>query len=461
MVVHTVRSARSKARAGRVVVALLLGVLAVALGRSAAGASASGAETRRVSLSSAGTEGDGNSYLPWISADGRFVAFTSFASNLVGGDTNGRSDAFVHDLSTGVTERVSVSSTGHQANGGSGSESISGDGRLVAFQSDASNLVGHDTNGAYDAFVRDLKTGKTRRVSLSSAGQQGNGNSYDPSISADGRFVAFYSHATNLIGHDTNRAYDIFVRNLKTHRTRRVSVSSGGRQGNDDSATPSISADGRYVAFTSLATNLIGHDTNRAYDIFVRDLKTHKTRRVSVSSSGRQGNGDAGSPYATISADGRFVAFVSYASNLVGGDTNGRYGRDVFVRDRKTGKTRRVSVSSTGHQGNAGSGSYIPSISADGRFVAFDSDASNLVGGDTNREPDVFVRDRKTGKTRRVSVSSAGHQATGGIGGNPIHPSISADGRFVAFDSFASNLVDGDTNGLPGGEDVFVRGPLP
>jgi Tol biopolymer transport system component len=403
MVVHTVRSARSKARAGRVVVALLLGVLAVALGRSAAGASASGAETRRVSLSSAGTEGDGNSYLPWISADGRFVAFTSFASNLVGGDTNGRSDAFVHDLSTGVTERVSVSSTGHQANGGSGSESISGDGRLVAFQSDASNLVGHDTNGAYDAFVRDLKTGKTRRVSLSSAGQQGNGNSYDPSISADGRFVAFYSHATNLIGHDTNRAYDIFV----------------------------------------------------------RDLKTHKTRRVSVSSSGRQGNGDAGSPYATISADGRFVAFVSYASNLVGGDTNGRYGRDVFVRDRKTGKTRRVSVSSTGHQGNAGSGSYIPSISADGRFVAFDSDASNLVGGDTNREPDVFVRDRKTGKTRRVSVSSAGHQATGGIGGNPIHPSISADGRFVAFDSFASNLVDGDTNGLPGGEDVFVRGPLP
>src|SRR5262249_46227473 len=141
--------------AGRVVVVLVLGVLAVPLGPSAAGATSSGAETQRASISSAGTEGDGNSYLPWISADGRFVAFTSFASNLVGGDTNGRSDAFVHDLSTGVTERVSVNSAGHQANGGSGSESISADGRLVAFQSDASNLVGHDTNGAYDAFVRD------------------------------------------------------------------------------------------------------------------------------------------------------------------------------------------------------------------------------------------------------------------------------------------------------------------
>src|SRR3989440_488453 len=179
--------------------------------------------------------------------------------------------------------------------------------------------------------------------------------------------------------------------------TKRVSVDSLGAQGIGDSEGPSISADGRFVAFYSSAANLVGSDTNGVRDVFVRDRKTGKTTRVSVDSHGAQGNGDSEGP--SISADGRFVAFLSSASNLVGGDTNGV--RDVFVRDRKTGKTRRVSVDSHGAQGKGAS--FVPSISANGRFVAFSSVANNLVGGDTNTASDVFVRDRKTGKTRRGS----------------------------------------------------------
>ena len=227
---------------------------------------------------------------------------------------------------------------------------------------------------------------KTKRVSLSSAGAEGNRGSSFPSISADGHFVAFESSASNLVGGDTNDFGDVFVRNRWSGKTKRVSVSSAGAQGNLGSARASISAGGRFVAFEAAAWNLVGGDTNGESDVFVRDRRTGKTRRVSVSSAGAEGNG--GSSRASISADGRFVAFYSFASNLVGGDTNGSF--DVFVRNRWTGKTKRVSVSSAGAEGN--NDSFSPSISADGRFVAFHSFASNLVGGDTNGFGDVFVR---------------------------------------------------------------------
>jgi Tol biopolymer transport system component len=290
-------------------------------------------------------------------------------------------------------------------------------------------------------------TPKTRRVSVSSAGAEGNNWSYYPSISADGRFVAFSSDASNLVAGDGNGTSDVFVRDRATGKTRRVSVSSAGAEGNNASYDPSISADGRFVAFHSDASNLVAGDGNGTSDVFVRDRATGKTRRVSVSSAGAEGNGDS---YASsISADGRFVAFHSNASNLVAGDGNGT--SDIFVHDRATGKTRRVSVSSAGAQGNGAS--YNPSISADGRFVAFHSNASNLVAGDGNGTTDVFVHDRATGKTRRVSVSSAGAEGNGAS----YNPSISADGRFVAFESSASNLVAGDGNGT---SDIFVRGPL-
>src|SRR4051794_1659284 len=240
--------------------------------------------------------------------------------------------------------------------------------------------------------------GSTERVSVGPGGRQADGDSFFPSISADGRFVAFYSYATNLVPGDTNGQLDGFVRDRLKGTTERVSVGPGGRQGDGPSSLPSISGDGRFVTFRSGATNLVSGDTNGRTDVFVRDRLKGTTERVSVSSSGAQGDDD--SDWASISSDGRFVAFMSAATNLVKGDTNracdeeGTCSPDVFVRDRLKGTTERVSVSSSGKQTSSGSFSYFPSISGDGRFVAFGSDATNLVPGDTNREGDIFVRDR-------------------------------------------------------------------
>jgi Tol biopolymer transport system component len=296
--------------------------------------------------------------------------------------------------------------------------------------------VAGDTKGSWQVFVRDYTTGATTRVSVAVAGGRGNSNSLEPSISADGRFVAFSSRASNLVAGDTNRSEDIFVRDRTTGATTRVSVDGAGNQVNGDSERPSISADGRLVAFASEADNLVAGDTNGLEDVFVRDRATGAITRVSVDGAGNQAN--SGSHYPSISADGRFVAFHSAADNLVAGDTNGL--EDVFVRDRTTGATTQVSVAGAGNQGN--SDSFVPSISADGRFVAFGSTADNLVAGDTNGYADVFIHDRQTGATTRVSVDNAGNQGNS----HSFGPSISADGRFVAFYSLAHNLVAGDTN---------------
>src|SRR4028118_331258 len=400
-----------------------------------------------ISVDSAGNQGNSFSGFPSISADGRFVAFSSGASNLVPGDTNDTNDIFVRDRLTNTTTLVSVDSAGNQANSDSDNPSISADGRFVAFYSDASNIVPGDTNDTNDIFVRDRLTNTTTLVSVDSAGNQANSDSDNPSISADGRFVAFYSDASNIVPGDTNDTNDIFVRDRLTNTTTLVSVDSAGNQANSDSDNPSISADGRFVAFYSDASNIVPGDTNDTNDIFVRDRLTNTTTLVSVDSAGNQANSDSDNP--SISADGRFVAFYSDASNIVPGDTNDT--NDIFVRDRLTNTTTRVSVDSAGNQANSDSNS--PSISADGRFVAFYSDASNIVPGNTNSSRDIFVRDRLTNTTTRVSLDSAGNQANN----SSRDPSISADGRFVAFVSFASNLVPGDTNR---DFDIFVRDTL-
>jgi uncharacterized repeat protein (TIGR01451 family) len=405
-----------------------------------------GGETTRVSVASDGNEANGRSSNPSLSADGRHVAFTSFASNLVPGDTNGGYDVFVHDRETGETTRVSVASDGMQANSGSSNPSISACGRYVAFDSHASNLVPGDTNGIWDVFVYDRETGETTRVSVASDGSQGNGYSQHPSISSGGRHVAFISWASNLVPGDTNEVNDVFVHDRATGETIRVSVASDGAQANGESHNPSISADGRHVAFTSFASNLVPGDTNGGYDVFVHDRETGETTRVSVASDGTEAN--YGSHYPSISADGRYVAFDSDASNLVPGDTN--WHTDVFVHDRETGETTRVSVASDGTEAN--SGSSHPSISVDGQYVAFTSWASNLVPGDWNDTIDVFLYDRETGETTRVSVASEGTEANDGS----LNPSISAGGHYVAFGSDASNLVPEDTNETM---DVFVHGP--
>ncbi len=229
-----------------------------------------------MSVATDGTEADGVSYTSAISADGRFVAFYSGATNLVSGDTNGTTDVFVHDRQTGTTERVSVATGGGQADNGSfGPPAISADGRFVAFYSNATNLVGGDTNSKYDIFVHDRQTGTTERVSVATGGGQATDSSQSPAISADGRFVTFYSNATNLVGGDTNGAADVFVHDRQTGTTERVSVATGGGQATGgDSYDPAISADGRFVAFDSAATNLVSGDSNSSDDMFVHDRGT-------------------------------------------------------------------------------------------------------------------------------------------------------------------------------------------
>jgi Tol biopolymer transport system component len=402
--------------------------------------------TERVSVASASMEANQRSYAPSISHDGRFVAFYSYASNLVENDTNGEPDVFVRDRQTGTTVRVSISSNEDQANGGSHAPFISADGRFVAFYSYASNLIGGDTNNCADIFVHDRDAKSTERVSVASNGVQGNDDSFlRLAISADGRFVAFYSEASNLVNDANGHIEDIFVHDRITGTTTCTSIDSSGNQGGNFSDYPSMSANGRFVAFLSWST-LVTDDYNAVGDVYVHDRETSITTRVSVHSDGTEAN--APSYHPSISADGRYVAFHSAASNLVDYDTNGY--RDVFVHDRQTQTTTLVSVDSNGLQGN--NYSIDPSISPDGGKVAFCSLAHNLVSADANEIDDVFVHDRRMKVTMRVSVDSSGNEADN----YSDHPSLSRGGRYVAFASQASNLVTNDTNAH---RDIFVHIP--
>lgn len=428
---------------GLMLVAVMLPLVAVV---GPAGAAVG--DTVRVSVASDGTEGDDFSHKPSISSDGLIVAFSSNSANLVDDDGNPNGDVFVHDRNTGTTTLVSVASGGGPSAGGASTVwDLTPDGRHVAFMSGAENLVDGDTNGQTDVFVHDRVTVTTSRVSVATGGVQatspsGFSHSEFPSISADGRHVVFLSGATNLVEGDTNGQVDVFVHDRVTATTTRVSVDSAGTQGDGPSphgggGPPAISADGRYVAFVSDATNLVDSDTNSAPDVFVHDRNTGTTTRVSVSTDG--GQAGAVSDRVAISGDGRHVAFTSRASNLVVGDTNDVY--DVFVHDRMAQTTERVSVASNGGQ-SAGGGNTRPAITADGRHVAFSSSASDLVAGDTNGSTDVFVHDRVTGATTRSSLDSAGVQGNQ----QSTNVDITDDGASVAFESDATNLVAGDTN---------------
>lgn len=415
-----------------------------------------GGTTEVVSLK--GADVQGNNYSLYVSAsqDGRYVAFTSYAFNLVAGDTNSQSDIFVRDRQTGQTVRVSVSTGGLQANGYI--SQISGNGRYVAFSSSSSNLVTGDNNGVDDIFVRDRDTDgnevfdepggvSTVRVSVYGDGTQGNSESQYPAISGDGRYVAFRSAASNLVSGDTNGEPDIFVRDRDTDgdgefdepcwvSTVRVSVAGDGTQGNGASFFPVISSNGRYVAFSTGSTNLVPGVSD--FGVFIRDIQENSTSWVGVPNS----------MSASINADGRYVAF-SAADGTVAGDNNGY--DDVFVLDRDTAVVTRVSRSYSGQPDN---NCYEPEISGDGRFVTYYSTARNIVRGDGNGTDDVFVFDRVTGKTQRASLSAEG------IEGNDysVEPAISGDGQLILFRSGADNLVLGDTNGQC---DIFARTMLP
>jgi Tol biopolymer transport system component len=317
----------------RLLAAVAAGVAALpAAAWGATSAPAARERTVRISLSNTGAQGDRYAGGPVLSRNGRYVAFYGSSTNLVPGDTNSFDDVFVRDRWAATTTRVSVSSAGAQGNAASGSPAISADGRWVAFLSDASNLVPGDVNGRRDVFVRDLRTGTTSRISVSSRRGQANDHSSGPAISAHGRYVAFWSVASNLIPGDTNGLWDVFVHDRRTNTTTRVSVSDTGAQGAGTlfgSSSPAISADGRYIVFGSAASNLVPRDTNNQQDVFVYSQLTGHTIRVSVSTRGAQA-ADTTIPEG-ISADGRHIGFTTAAA-LVPDDTN--EGFDAYVQDR-------------------------------------------------------------------------------------------------------------------------------
>ena len=392
-----------------------------------------------------------DSFNPSISADGQSISFSS-TGMMVLGDNNLASDIFFRNLTTLETTRVSVASEGDEAiGGGSGNPSISSDGRYIAFASSAMNLVAGDANGQSDIFLHDTQNNTTTRVSVASGGFEAiGGDSKGPSISSDGRYIVFASSATNLVANDTNVAEDIFLRDTHNNTTTRVSVNSVGAEGDFYSrGTPSISSDGRYIAFTSYATNLVANDINLAEDIFLHDTQLGTTTRVSVDSGGLEADSSSKGP--SISSDGRYIVFASSATNLVANDTN--VAEDIFLRDTHNNTTTRVSVVSGGAEAIGGD-SNNSSISSDGRYIAFASQATNLVAGDTNGKSDIFLHDTQNNTTTRVSIVSivsGGAQATGGDSNSP---SISSDGRYIAFASSATNLVANDTNVA---EDIFLH----
>jgi Tol biopolymer transport system component len=402
--------------------------------------------TQRVSVDSSGVQGETTSDQPIVSADGRYVAFVGYGSNLVAGDTNNSADAFVRDTVAGTTERVSVSTAGDEGDANVQQVSLSPDGRYVVFASYASNLVAGDTNGVSDIFVRDRTLGTTERVSVDSTGLEANSDSDVPAIGADGRFVVFESLATNLVpGDGTGNNFDVFVHDRATGVTERVSVSTSGGDPNGGSRGPTVSADGRYVAYFSDAPNLVPGDTNGYTDVFVRDRQAGATILASVDSSGQPLNkGGTASLRIGMTPDGAVVTFNSESPELLGA----AYGPQAIVRDLVAGTTEVVSVNPAGEIANAYSSDPVPSD--DGRFVAFWSNASDLVPGDTNGSYDVFVRDRLTATTTRASVTASGAE----VHGYSYRQSISANGGFVAFLSTAADVVPDDTNGT---DDVFLR----
>jgi hypothetical protein len=401
-----------------------------------------GIKTRRVSLSFDGSEVGRGSEFPLVSRDGRFVAFASRSSKLVPGDDNKATDVFIRDRLEKTTEIVSVASNGEPGNSHSFPNDVSPDGRFVVFSSVASNLAEDDVDPeleeALDVFIHDRETGVTERVSVNSNGERSLAPSFSGAVSDDGRFVVFESGGWNLSDIDHDQTFDVFVRDRDLGTTELVSVNSNGEAGNFSSGDPSISGDGRFVVFDSGADNYVAGDSNEAYDSFVHDRLAGTTEIVSVDSNGAVGRWGGVSP--EITPDGRFVLFSSQ-SRLVPRDTNKK--EDAYLHNVVTGRTTLVSRTWRGRQGN---GNSSPSgISDDGRYLSFVSGASNLVPNDTNGEWDYFRFDRVTKTTVRVNVNSRGKQAKGDKGFN--HSSrISGDGRFVVFESSASNLVANDRN---------------
>lgn len=432
----------------------------------AAQASVAPGFTELVSVDSAGVQGDRESYEPSISADGRYVAFVSSAENLVPDDTNGGLDSlssgydiFVRDRTTGTTERVSVSSNGREADGDSGflgrmgGPSISADGRYVAFASDATNLVSGDRNGVTDVFVHDRQTGDTTRVSVATGGDE-TGGGQGPDISADGRYVAFYSFAEDLVPGDANFAEDIFVHDTQTGTTERISQAPDGSDANGGSSfPPHISADGNFVYFSSTASNMVpGIETDGDTDAFLFNRGTGEMTAVTAG----EGNPDS---FVSIhgmadgmSSNGRYLSFTTKDDQFAGPgtDTNG-FTDDAWLYDTVTDTYTLVGVNDDEVQGDEFT--FGGDVSDDGRYVTLVSRATTF-GPNNNRE-NVYQRDVEAGTTSLISAASDG--TVGNL--NSGEPTMTPDGKVTAFHSGSTTFVEPDANGLA--SDVFVRDMRP
>lgn len=408
---------------------------------------ADGPGPSRVSVSSTGAEGNGSSgpsgetRVHAVSDDGRYVAFLSQASNLVSGDTNNRLDVFRRDRQTGTTVRVSVGDAGQEGDKNSLGLAMSADGRFVAFSSDATNLVAGDANGVPDVFVWDAQTGTSTCVSRTPGGATGNGASAAPAISGDGLLVGFESFASDLVAVDGNGFSDVFLHDRASGVTSLVSATPGGAAGNGVSEMPALSADGSTFVFSSGATDLGPADPNNLRDLYVRDLTSGTMERVTK--PGVTFNGTSVEP--SVSADGRWIAFSSGATNIV---PNTQTIGNVFLHDRQTGSFEIASLGLDGTDGNGPS--FHASLSADAQWVAFQSSATDLVPGDTNIAYDVFVRNLDQGWTERVSVDHTGAQLD--IASRA--PALGADGRFCAYHTPDGDVVPDDFNGT---YDVFLH----
>lgn len=432
---------------------LLVRASALALIAAAAIAAALPKDTTvRLSLAPNGDEPDADCTRVAISGNGRYVAFASAATNLVADDGNGILDVFLCDTKSLGIERISVDQGGGDANGSSSFPAVSASGRYVAWDSAAADLVPFDGNGDDDVFVRDRKTGETFRVSVSSAGTEGNEESENAAISANGRVIAFDSDADNLVADDLNEATDIFVHDRKTGETTRVSVSTEGAEADGFSFNPAISANGRYVAFRSSAINLVEADGNGSDDVFLHDLKTGATVCASVDDAGVPQGLCAGR--VALNANGRYLLFNSTSPDLVADDTNGDDVMDSFVFDRVTGVVERVTLGPDDVQAEdpVGGGifTHTTALSANGRYAIFPSAAVNLVEGGTAGPQQIYVRDRKKHITLLMSVGPAGDEGAD----DSTEAAVSANGRTIGFLSDAGNLVDDDVLGF---RDVFVR----
>lgn len=400
----------------------------------------------RVDVANDGSESPGLSGGVDVSDDGTKVIFWTDADGLDPADVNGFYDVLLRDLVAETTTLVSVGKNGEFGDGDSRGARISGDGKFVAFASAATNLVGNDVNQVTDVFLRDLVAGTTRRVSVADDESSANGPSGIVAISGDGNRVLFVSDATNLVAGDTNGRRDLFLRDVAAKTTIRVSVAADGTEGDGEAQDGDLSRDGQFAVFVSDSTNLVPGDTNQWPDAFVCDLATGAVERVSVRSDGSEleyggGIGISGVPTVAISADGRFAAFTTFQYDVVPGDDNGT--ADAFLRDRSAGTTTPVSVDSNGQFADAGVstfGSFPSAITADGRFVLFQSTGRLASGDDGDRyRDDVYVRDGELAMTTRQSNTSSGIRGDDASGG----ARMSADGSRVAFVSRATDLIAG------------------